>query len=593
MTPSLGDTVTVWVRVPAEVGVHAVYVRVVSDGEPVFHQAHVDRDRTGRRVAGYGELDTWWLVEIEARNPVVRYRFYLLRDDGEPWWLTATGTSRSDVPDSEDFRLVTYAPPPGWLGEAIVYEIFPDRFARSSAAGPLDPASLPDWAIACDWDTDPVQPHGPATPRQVYGGNLDGIVEHLDHLADLGANTIYLRPVFPGGSNHRYDASTFDRVDPLLGGDAALRRLSDAVHERGMRLLGDITTNHCGDRHEWFQAAKADPDAPERSMFYFDGGGYEAWYGVPSLPKLNWGSALVRERITGVMRRWLDVYDGWRVDVANMTGRRAGEDHNHKIAAHLRRAVTAANPQAALIAEHTHDVTADLDADGWQGTMYQAGFTRPMWTWLRGDDLDLPDFIGVPGGVPRRDGRSVVRTMRAFAARTSWRSRVHSWHYLDSYDIARFRTVAGSRERHLVGVGVQMTLPGTPMICGGSEWGLTGRNGEHARTPMPWHRPGDRDEQTYAAHRALIRLRASEPALRHGGLRWVYVGSDAIAYFRETADKALLVLAVRATTDPITLPLDATLTGVYDAPTVTPVDGWVTLPGDGPAVRVWRLGHAG
>ena len=192
------------------------------------------------------------------------YRF-LLDTDAGPRWLTALGLVAHDVPDATDFRLVAYEPPPSWAPDAVVYQIFPDRFARSAAA---DGRPLPDWAIPCDWDT-PVIGRGPETPYQFYGGDLDGIIERLDHIESLGANTVYLTPIFPARSNHRYDASSFDHVDPLLGGDEALVRLSAAARGRGMRLLGDITTNHCGDAHPWFLAAAADDGAPEREMFYF------------------------------------------------------------------------------------------------------------------------------------------------------------------------------------------------------------------------------------------------------------------------------------------------------------------------------------
>ncbi len=447
--------------------------------------------------------------------------------------------------------------------------------------------------MACDWDTDPVIYEGPLTPLQVYGGDLDGVVEHLDHIQELGADTIYLRPVFPARSNHRYNASTFDDIDPMLGGEEALRRLADTVHARGMRLVGDITTNHCGDVHEWFVAAREDETAPERQMFYFNPDGtYEAWYGVPSLPKLNWSSALVRERITAVMRRWLSMYDGWRVDVANMTGRRGGNDDNHEIAATLRREVAAVRPDAIFLAEHNHDATGDMDHDGWQGTMFYAGFTRALWTWLRAETLDLPDFIGVPGGVPRRDGQSVLATIRSFSAQMSWRSLRQSWQLLDSFDCARFRTVSGSRDRHLVGAGLQMTLPGTPMICGGDEFGLTGRNGEHARTPMPWNRPDERDDVTEKTYRDLIALRRSESELREGGLRWLYADADTLVFLRETQEQSLLIAARRTSGEPVALPLHASAQGVYNATDLTADNGRITLPADGPSLRIWRLGQS-
>jgi len=354
-----------------------------------------------------GADETWWRVDVEVRNPVTGYRFLLDTGHG-PQWLNAAGVSRRDVPDATDFRLLSYDPPPGWAADAAVYQIFPDRFARSAAAAGRP---LPDWAIPCGWDT-PVIGRGPETPHQFYGGDLDGVTEHLDHISALGVNTVYLTPIFPARSNHRYDASAFDRVDPLLGGDEALARLTAAAHARGLRVLGDLTTNHCGDAHPWFEAAQA--GGAERELFYFGGFGeddYESWQGVKSLPKLNWASPELRRRFVdgpdSVTQRWLRPpygLDGWRVDVANMTGRRAAQSDTVEVARLLRRGTTAARGEALLVAEHAHDASADLDRDGWQATMNYAGFTRPLWTWLRSENLSLPDFLGVPAAYRRGPG---------------------------------------------------------------------------------------------------------------------------------------------------------------------------------------------
>jgi alpha-glucosidase len=584
--PRLGGRVRVWVRVPAGEAATAVHVRTTPDGDPVFTAAAVDEARQGRPLGGYGASDVWWYADVPVHNPVTRYRFLLLRA-GSSVWLNAAGLWPHDVPDTDDFRLVTYDPGPDWAAGAIVYEIFPDRFARAGAA--LTPSEAPDWAATCDWDHDAVVATGPLTPRQLYGGNLDGIVEHLDHLESLPVDTVYLRPVFPSRSNHRYDASSFDVVDPLLGGDAALRRLAAAVHARGMRLIGDITTNHCGDSHEWFRAAAAGQD---RDMFYFDpDGGYECWYGIPTLPKLNWGSPELRARMSTVVRRWLEHFDGWRVDVANMTGRRRDEERTRDVAALLRAVATNVRPDALLLAEHNYDASADLDCDGWHGHMNYAGFLRPVWSWLRGSSLDLPDFLGVPGGVPARDGVATAAAMRAFAAKVSWATSSRSWQLVDSYDSPRIRTVTGSRERQLLAVGLQATLPGAAMICGGSEFGLTGRNGEHARTPMPWSRPADRDSDTLRTYRSLFGLRATEPALRRGGLRWLHAGADLLVYLRETEHESLLVAVARADHPPVTLAIDTRLSHVYGCVDVEPAGGAVTIGAGGAGVRVWRVGR--
>jgi alpha-glucosidase len=528
-----GDTV--WLRVPAGFEAPSVHVRCVVDGEPRFVAAEVDASRPGP--------DTWWRATLPARNPVTRYRFLL-----GSRWLTAAGLVDRDVRDTTDFRLVKHDPPPAWMADAIVYEIFPDRFASTSVKAP------PDWALPAAWDTDPVIPYGPGVSEQFYGGDLDGVVAHLDHIQSLGVNTVYLTPIFPGRSNHRYDASTFDSVDPLLGGDVALKRLSDAVHARGMRLIGDITTNHVGIAHEWFAGS------PE--MFYWHGEDYESWCGVKSLPKLNWNSPLVWERMTAVMQRWLEHFDGWRVDVANMTGRMASDDLTHAIAAHLRASLPAS---ACLVAEHNYDAGDDVDRGGWHGVMNYGGFLRPIWTWLSCSP-GLSHFLGVPGDVPSRDGVSTLETMRAFSSGMSWSSYVHSWQLLDSHDAARIRTVVGSSRSHVIAAGLQATLPGTPMLFAGSEFGLTAINGEHARTPMPWNRPSDRDGATFEAYRALFRLRAREHALRHGGLRWLHADADSLVFLRESAESSIVVSAWRAGSEP---ELPFAVTPLYDADGLT------------------------
>ncbi|MFC4020675.1 glycoside hydrolase family 13 protein [Micromonospora sp. GCM10011542] len=582
--PRLGESVDVFVRVPAGADVRQVHVRTTGDGEPRFAEAVVDRADVG---------DVWWRAEVEARNPVSNYRF-LLSGRGRRW-LTAAGVVDHDVPDASDFKLVTHAPPPAWARDAVVYQIFPDRFARSAAA---DGRPLPAWAIPCDWDT-PVIGSGPETPYQCYGGDLDGIVERLDHLDRLGVNTVYLTPIFPARSNHRYDAASFDRVDPLLGGDAALARLADAVRARGWRLLGDITSNHTGDGHEWFTAA-AHEHAPERELYYFDEstGDHESWNGVTSLPKLNWGSVELRRRFAvaddSPLRRWLRPpygLDGWRVDVANMTGRRGADAYTREVAALLRSVVTQTRPDGLVMAEHGHDHTGDLDRDGWHGTMNYVGFTDPVWSWLCHGDRPVPNFLGTPGGVVRRDSGAVLATMNAYRSLVSWRSYVHSWQLLGSHDSARIRTVVGDAARQQVAAGLLATLPGTPMIFAGDELGLTGTNGEGSRTPMPWHRPRSWDAGTFATYRSLIALRRGEPALRHGGLRWLHHDPDTLVYLREAPTGAVLVLARRAAGAPVRLAGLPAVENLYGgAPALRPDPaGGLNLPGDGPTFQVWRL----
>lgn len=575
-------------RAPTGSDISHAYVRAVRDGEPHFIEASLDRTN---------ETEAWWRANVPVDNPVTNYRFLLRRAGGGYRWLNGTGLHVHEVADDEDFRLTTFPPPPAWAVRSVVYQVFPDRFASSGAK-----RDMPPWAVPTDWSEGAVIYHGKLTPAQVFGGDLAGIEAHLDYISDLGANVIYLTPFFPARSNHRYDATTFHSVDPILGGDAALASLSAAAHNRGIRMLGDLTTNHTGSGHEWFLTARADCSSPERSFYYWDKDppGYASWLGHPSLPKLNYSSTALWDRLVrgpgSVTARWLRPpyqLDGWRIDVANMTGRYGTHDFNAEIAKTMRSTMTEAQPEALLIAEHGHDFTPDVRGDGWHGVMNYAGFTKPAWTWLtRAGSESL--FLGQPVPVPRNPGDVVSRTMSQFMARVPWRVAAHHFNLLCSHDTPRIRTVSGDPAVVRAGATLLFTFPGIPMVFAGDEIGLEGVTGEDSRRPFPWERPGSWDMGTLDAYRHLARLRVSSPALCEGGLRWVYTGDDALAYLRESRTQRLLVLITRAPSSDIVLeagPLgwSGGAVNLFGGAVIKAHNGKVTLPGDGPTAQIWEI----
>jgi alpha-glucosidase len=553
--PALGAHVGVWVRTSRRTTPDAVWVRTVEDGEPFYAELTV-QDRPERPDG------VWWRGVVHVRNPVERYRFLLVSGD-EPSWLTQSGVHDRDVPDAEDFVVTTHAPAPAWARDAVIYQIFPDRFARSAAA---NDRPVPAWAVAAAWDDAPIH-QGPDTPLQFYGGDLDGIVEHLDHVVATGADTVYLTPVFPGESNHRYNASTFDEVDPMLGGDAAYRRLIDACHEHGLRVLGDFTSNHTGDTHEWFIRARSDATSVERGFYYFDEhGSYEGWKGYDTLPKLDHRNAELGERVRAVVARWLEFgLDGWRIDVANMTGRHVDLDIAHDVARSLRRTVESVRPDGSIVGEHGHDASGDLDGDGWHGTMNYYGFSFPVWQFVRRSDGPVANF-GLPIGQPRRDALRAFGTMRSFVARFGWRAVEQSWNILGSHDTPRIRTVAGSVALHHVAIALQFTLPGVPMVFAGDEFGLEGVNGEDARRTIAWGT--DLPTETLAVYQEYADLRRAHPALRRGSVRWLHLGEDLAVYVREHPDGDVLVACSRGTTAALDLGAPYGEVPAFDAPGV-------------------------
>ncbi len=600
--PRLGDVVQLLLRVPLENEVDAVHVRTSPDGEQEFVAAELVRTTAA---------DAWWAASVTCHNPVTNYRFLLSGGPRQYTWLNGAGVHGRDVPDASDFRLLAHdTPPPAWALGSVVYQIFPDRFARSAGA---DRREIPDWALPADW-ADPVDTRPGTIAKQLYGGDLDGVTAHLDHLVRLGVDVVYLTPFFPARSNHRYDAASFEAVDPLLGGDDALRRLNRAAHQRGLKVLGDFTTNHTGDAHEWFLTASGPEGerAPERDYYIWEGGDYVGWLGVRSLPKLNHRSGQLRTKLfedpTGVVRRWLadpahggdsadpagpaesDGLDGWRVDVANMTGRWRETDLNHVVARQLRDSMATWAPEALLVGEHAHDYTVDLPGDGWHGVMNYAGFCKPVWTWLRDAGSD-PSFLGAPVPLPLLDAGDVVETMRDFTSRIAWQSLVHSFNLVGSHDVTRVRTLVGGDGRGVdVAAGLLFTLPSMPMLTYGDEIGMEGRFGEDGRRPMPWNE-ADWDGRIFEVYRGLIAARRSSSALRAGGLRWVHADGDAIVFLREADDETALVHVSRSAHEALSIEVRH-LAGVESGrPTYGPplemADGVVRLAATGSGVRVW------
>jgi alpha-glucosidase len=370
-----------------------------------------------------------------------------------------------------------------------------------------------------------------------------------------------------------------------------------------MRIVGDLTTNHSGSTHEWFEAARTDPAAPEREFYYFrEDGSYLGWYNHPTLPKLRFNAELRRRLLEGensVVGRWLRPpfsLDGWRIDVANMTGRQSWEDSNLDVARAIRQTMLEVKQDAALIAEHFHDASGDLSGDGWHGAMNYAGFLRPVWAWLRSPDYHGL-FLGLPVEVPRLGGGAAYRTMRQFHAVAPWRSLATSWSLIGSHDTPRVRTVVGDADTVGVAAGLLFTLPGVPMVFMGDELGGEGVQGEDARRPMPWHRPEKWDQVTLQRYRALAQLRARSPALTSGGLRWIAAHDEFLLYVRESPGEAMLCLAARGAAPPVGVPAErlgltspSEVEAVYgDAERLRADAGRVTVAINGPAFLVWRL----
>ena len=547
IAPEIGDKVTFKVRVPSSYHFEKALIRIYHDGEPRIFEM---------KLSHKGTKENWYQVSVQILNIQNSYRFAFI-DEGKYEWLNAKGLSDHDVHSNNDFQLVAIPDNPEWIKSSVFYQIFPDRFARS---GKVD--LLPEWAYPREWD---LLPRGRSkfTGQELYGGDLYGVAEHLDHVNALGVNGIYFTPMFPSRSNHRYDATSFDSIDPVLGGDKAFLELLKLAKKQKIRILGDLTSNHCGAGHKWLAKAKKNKQSKERSYFYWDKKikwGYVGWYGLESLPKLNFTSKDLRkvmyEGKNSIVKKWISPkygMAGWRIDVGNMTGRQGAENHHTEVMQGIRKAMNEVNPQTWLVAENGDFEASDLNGLGWQGAMNYQGFMRPFWNWINRNPEITGGFQGLPFAMPKINGRQLVASIQEFNSSIPWRSLTASMLLLDSHDTARFRTVVlGDVNAHVSAMTMMLTYPGVPSIFAGDEIGLEGSWGEDARRTINWQDRSNWDHGFMDEVRKLISLRKGQDALINGGLRWVAVEDDYLVFLRESKKQSILVMVSRG-------PINATI----------------------------------
>jgi len=542
--PKIGDNVTLKVRIPSGYLFERVMVRMYHDGEPRIFEL---------KKAKSDQYESWYQVSVKILNLQNYYRFVFI-GNGKYEWLNARGVFDHDVHSNNDFQLVATPANPNWINSAVFYQIFPDRFAKS---GKID--ITPDWAYPREWNLLP-RGRGKFTGQELYGGDLYGVQEHLDHITDLGVNGIYFTPIFPSRSNHRYDATSFDHVDPVLGGDKAFQSLIKVAKKKGIRILGDLTSNHCGVGHDWLIKAKKNKKSKERTYFFWDRSikwGYVGWYGLESLPKLNYASKALRKAVyegpNSIVKKWLSPkfgMAGWRIDVGNMTGVQGAENHHVEVMQGIRKAMHEVNPDTWLVAENGDFLASDLNGLGWHGAMNYQGFMRPFWNWINRNPEITGGFQGLPFAMPKINGKQLVESIQEFNASIPWRSLTASMMLLDSHDTARFRTVVlGDKKAHASAMTMMLTYPGVPSIFAGDEIGLEGSWGEDARRTINWDDRNGWDFEFMAEVKKLVSLRRTQDALINGGLRWVKAENDYVIYLRESKKQSILVLVSRGAID--------------------------------------------
>lgn len=434
---------------------------------------------------------------------------------------------------------MTSAQTPDWVKHAIFYQIFPDRFARSRTV--LKPDNLEPW-----------------TARPTYhgfkGGDLVGVVERLDYLQDLGIDAIYFCPVFQSTANHRYHTYDYYQVDPILGGDDALKLLLDQAHRRGIRIVLDGVFNHASRGfYQFNHLLENGPASPYVDWFSvhgwplhaYDGHkppSYSAWWGLHALPKLNTNTPAVREFLWNVGRYWIEQgIDGWRLDVPS-------EIDDDNFWREFRRQVKLANPDAYIVGEIWNDARRWLTGDQFDAVTNYLVTRACLGFFAHATfDSELTQNTGY-GPVPLLDAPAFADAIDHILGLYPQEITLAQLNMLGSHDTPRFLTLArGDATALRLATLFLMTYPGAPCIYYGDEVGMEGGKDPDCRRGFPWP---DEDHAGPGAFwnveilhhtRQAIALRRAHPVLCSGSYIRLYAADGLYVFARHDSQETLVI----------------------------------------------------
>lgn len=582
--PEKGETITLWLRICEWSPVKQIILRTKLNGVEVLLPMAWDYSREG--LAYFKTSVTLW-------EDVFHYHFYLVTQD-EVYYYTQNGLTRAMPDETFDFKVLVGYQQPEWVKNAVFYQIFPDRFCRGNEKNRVKDKEYsfngcPAIQVK-NWNQIPAG-YWDSHCMDFYGGDLEGIIQKIPYLKKLGINALYLNPIFYAATVHRYDCLDYFHVDPHLGGDDALVKLSRALHMNGMRLILDVSVNHTGTAHKWFnkngeffplsQGAYHNPGAKEREYYLFkekkekqiaagegtdagikadtgmgtdaeEGGReYKAWNNVETLPTLNYASKALREVIyegeDSVVRHWLKApfaIDGWRFDVADVMARNDAVQLHHEIWPEIRRKIKDANKDAYILAEDWCDCAEFLKGDEWDSAMNYFGCARPVREFAGEQDWFLQKYDYFKEIPSPQDAELFARRVGAHLHKLPTVIQQNQFNLLDSHDIARLHNnPAVSQGAWKNAVLLQFSLPGCVSVYYGDEAGIDGRTQdvEGCRYPMPWDKEFQK-EGAYILHHRLIQLRRKTEAFTEGSFKMLYAKDKQFVCARFT-DKERYIVA--------------------------------------------------
>ena len=556
---------------------------------------HESRNSAFRRPFGAAETGTEvYLAAEKAGAPDMTLRLHPFTGEDTLLPMTAEGGGRFSVTvtlpetpcvlwysfftgDDETcaWQITVYnkAAVPDWWKDGVVYQIFPDRFARERGWTPREPETRRGTHrfLVRDWDTPVFYPraeNGDVSSWPFWGGTLRGIEEKLPYLASLGVTVLYLNPIFEAASNHRYDTADYARIDPLLGKKKDFESLCAAARKRGIRIVLDGVFSHTGADSVYFDKFGNYGTAEKyRSWFRFGAQyrhGYECWWDVPDLPNVEENDPSFREFLCGedgVVRRWLRRgASGWRLDVA--------DELPDEFIARIRRVMMEEKAESFLLGEVWEDGSNKIAYS--KRRKYLLGrethglmnypFRVSAMDYLRGGDAAAfkeametirenyprPAFYSCMNMLGTHDNPRILTLLGTFPKEAP-HTRTERAHY-------RMSPEEYHRGCRLLQTGaiILYAFPGSPTIFYGDEAGMEGYEDPFNRGTFPW---GHEDRMLQRRFALLGSLRNNRVSLQKGELRWLYAQGHGLAFARTLGDE-ITIAATNAGDEPVFMTFD-------------------------------------
>lgn len=554
-SPEIGDTIRVRLRAAEDSPIEHVLILSFPNGSEHFEEMAVLRNEHGLR---------YYEAELEISEKSLRYQFCIVCEN-RIYYYTQNGVT-TYIPDhTYDFVILADYRQPKWVKDSVFYQIFPERFNNGDEENDVRTGEYSQNGFLSirmkSWDEVPLDyEHGHCL--DFYGGDLSGIEKKIPYLKELGITALYLNPIFEAPSVHKYDCIDYFHVDRHFGGDEALEKLCGALHENGMKIILDISINHTGIDHRWFnrdgewfdksKGAYNNPDSEERGYYFFgENNSYLGWFGVETMPTLNYTSDSLREKIyrakDSVIRKWLRPpysIDGWRFDVADVFARNNEVQLDMEIWPELCSAIKEENPDAYILAEDWGDCSEHLQGDQWDSPMNYYGCGRAIRSFFGEPDVFMNRHPLLRNVKCRMSAEDLEKRVMEHLSKLPYPFWENQFNLFDSHDIGRLHNNPEiSFEEYRGAVIFQFMLPGAPSVYYGDEAGADGLFGtmEGCRYPMPWNKDF-KNTENYALYSRIIKLRNENEVFRRGGMKFIYSEGRILALARFYKNEAYVAV---------------------------------------------------